>query len=182
MDPEIVFSPQYSEDIITGLKDIPSLSIVMPRDDFWEIYDGESERGTSIELLYAADPDRNEQIDGGIEPHSHNRLKRSMRLSFKAIYGETKWESDIFRNAIIGGDNAVDEFDRIVLRAGNNRAWSRNWNEDRTAFTRDEWFRQSQIAASGIGSHGTFVHLYVNGLYWGLYNPVERPDESFTSS
>jgi hypothetical protein len=82
----------------------------------------------------------------------------------------------------VGSESAKDEFDRIVLRAGNNRAWSRNWNPDRTAFTRDEWARQSQIASSGIGSHGTFVHLYINGLYWGLYNPVERPDEAFTST
>ena len=28
-------------------------------------------------------------------------------------------------------------------------------------------------------SHGRYVHLYVNGLYWGLYNPTERPDDSF---
>ncbi len=26
------------------------------------------------------------------------------------------------------------------------------------------------------------MHLYVNGLYWGLYNPCERPDASFCSS
>lgn len=182
MDPAIVESPLYSTDIIEGLMEIPSLSIVMPRADFWEMYDGEAEKKTSIELLYANDDSKNEQVDCGIEPHSHNRLKRSMRLSFKRIYGKARWESDIFRNSVVGAESAVDEFDRIVLRGGNNRAWSRNWNEDRTAFTRDEWFRQSQIAASGLGSHGTFVHLYVNGLYWGLYNPVERPDEGFTSS
>jgi hypothetical protein len=35
---------------------------------------------------------------------------------------------------------------------------------------------------SGIGSHGIFVHLYINGSYWGLYNVVERPDASFLSS
>ena len=29
--------------------------------------------------------------------------------------------------------------------------------------------------------HGHFVHLYLNGIYWGLYNIVERPDEDFTS-
>ncbi|MEM6395585.1 MAG: chitobiase/beta-hexosaminidase C-terminal domain-containing protein [Bacteroidota bacterium] len=182
MDPSIVDSPLYSEDILRGLRDIPSLSIVMPFDDFWDMYDGNAERKTSIELLYADDESKNEQADCGIEPHSHFRLKRSMRLSFKTQYGESKWESDIFRNAILGGESAVDEFDRIVLRGGNNRAWSRGWNPDRTAFTRDEWFRQSQLAASGVASRGTFVHLYVNGLYWGLYNPIERPDEGFTSS
>ena len=38
-----------------------------------------------------------------------------------------------------------------------------------------------QIAMSGVGAHGTFVHLYLNGLYWGLYNACERPDEWFAS-
>ncbi|MEM8583440.1 MAG: chitobiase/beta-hexosaminidase C-terminal domain-containing protein [Bacteroidota bacterium] len=182
MDSSIVDSPLYSADILQGLQDIPSLSIVMPFEDFWDIYDGNAEKKTSIELLYADGITENEQVDCGVEPHSHFRLKRSMRLSFKSQYGESMWESDIFRNAALGGETAVDELDRIVLRGGNNRAWSRAWNPDRTAFTRDEWYRQSQLAASGIGSRGTFVHLYVNGLYWGLYNPVERPDESFTSS
>ncbi|MHC4203724.1 MAG: CotH kinase family protein, partial [Planctomycetota bacterium] len=39
----------------------------------------------------------------------------------------------------------------------------------------------TQIAMSGVGSHGTFVHLYINGIYWGLYNPVERPDAAFAA-
>ena len=30
--------------------------------------------------------------------------------------------------------------------------------------------------------HGSFVHLYVNGMYWGVYNPTERPDASFAAS
>ncbi len=89
---------------------------------------------------------------------------------------------------------------------------------------RDSWFRHTQIALSGYGSHGTLaalggggsgayhwylvslfslcsptlfffssfslllpklenqVHLYINGVYWGLYNPVERPDENFAAS
>ena len=35
---------------------------------------------------------------------------------------------------------------------------------------------------SGVGSHGLFAHVYLNGLYWGLYNIVERPDASFASA
>ena len=41
--------------------------------------------------------------------------------------------------------------------------------------------RDSQIALSGIGAHGTYVHLYINGIYWGLYNPSERPDNEFAA-
>jgi hypothetical protein len=33
-----------------------------------------------------------------------------------------------------------------------------------------------------LGLSGTFVHLYLNGLYWGLYNPVERCNADFGSS
>ncbi len=35
---------------------------------------------------------------------------------------------------------------------------------------------------SGSGSHGAFAHLYINGLYWGLYNIIERPDASFAAA
>lgn len=31
-------------------------------------------------------------------------------------------------------------------------------------------------------TYGTYVHLYINGLYWGLYNVHERPDEKFLSA
>ena len=27
-------------------------------------------------------------------------------------------------------------------------------------------------------AHGRFMHIYLNGVYWGLYNVVERPDDS----
>jgi hypothetical protein len=71
MDPTIVNSSLYNADLIQGLKDIPSMSVVMPRNDFWDVNDGDVERKTSIELLYHYDPSENEQEDGGIEPHSH---------------------------------------------------------------------------------------------------------------
>ncbi len=32
-----------------------------------------------------------------------------------------------------------------------------------------------------IGVRGRFVHLYLNGLYWGLYEAIERPDHSFAA-
>ncbi len=32
------------------------------------------------------------------------------------------------------------------------------------------------------GVHGRYVHLYVNGLYWGVYNLRERPDDNFAAT
>jgi hypothetical protein len=31
-------------------------------------------------------------------------------------------------------------------------------------------------------ARGVFVHLYLNGLYWGLYNLTERPDAAFAAA
>ena len=83
----------------------------------------------------------------------------------------------------------VTRFDTLVLRAGVDRSFAGHPStpelpvDHRNAtYLRDEWMRASQIAMSGTGSHGTFAHLYVNGLYWGLYNIIERPDASFAAA
>ncbi len=183
MDPTIVNDSAYSADIVSGLQAIPTLSIAVDPGDIFgagNFYDNSDiEKPVSVEVLYPASPLDNHQADAGIESHSHNRLKRSLRLNFRAIYGDAHFSTDLFRNAPVSGGSAADELDVIVLRAGNNRSWARNWNPDKTAYTIDQFYRDSQIALSGYGSHGTFVHLYINGIYWGLYNPIERPDHRF---
>lgn len=182
MDPAIVNDPAYSQAIRDGLVRIPTLAISADVDDIFgnfSFYDGNDEKSVSIEIIDPTGATTNLQVNGGIEPHSHDRLKRSLRLSFKDEYGPTQWETNLLQNGPLNGDSASDGIDHIVLRAGNNRAWSRSWNPDATTFTEDQWYRDTQIALSGYGSHGTFVHLYINGLYWGLYNPVERPGEKF---
>ena len=105
-----------------------------------------------------------------------------MRLNFRSEYGDDKFDTDLFETGSMHGATAVDQIDRIILRGGNNRSWARIWNPDKTAYTIDQYYRDLQIAMSGHGSRGAFVHLYINGLYWGLYNPTERTDEWFTSA
>src|SRR5439155_5430885 len=38
-----------------------------------------------------------------------------------------------------------------------------------------------QNLAGSHGPHGRFVHLYLDGLYWGMYYLHEEPDDSFAS-
>ena len=49
-------------------------------------------------------------------------------------------------------------------------------------YVRDQHARDSQLSLSGTAAHGIFVHLYLNGIYWGVYNAVERPDRRFLAS
>jgi hypothetical protein len=190
MDPRIVKDPRYRDTIKDDLKSIPSLSLVTAEKNF-DIYAHAVERGeawerpVSIELIDPNDPDRNFQINAGIRMQGvSNRWefmpKKSFRLFFDSKYGPTKLQHPLFP------DSPVAEFETLVLRGGANRSYAgyidASVDHAKTTYAEDQWMRASQIAMSGIGSHGLYVHLYLNGLYWGLYNLVERPDASFTSA
>ncbi len=176
MDSSIVYDPAYTADLLTGLQAIPTMSIVMDKDEFWDMNDGEDKKPTSVEIIYPSEPSKNEQFECGIESHSHLRTKRSYKLN--DLLGPIS--TNLFKNGPWHNESAADEFSdtKIVLRAGNNDAWSRNWLQNST-YTRDMWYRQSQLDMHGYGGRGVFVHLYVNGIYWGLFNPTERPDGGF---
>ncbi len=48
---------------------------------------------------------------------------------------------------------------------------------------RDQWARDTLLAmGQEDAGRGTYVHLYINGLYWGMYSPAERPDDAFVSA
>ncbi|UCD50875.1 MAG: lamin tail domain-containing protein, partial [Phycisphaerales bacterium] len=191
MDPAILDDPRYRGLMEEALMSLPSMSLVLAEEDLFDsskgIYtnSGNSgvnwERPGSIELFY---PDGREgfqsncgvRIQGGWFRTPNACSKKSFRLLFKGIYGTTKLRYPLF------GDDAAEEFDTITLRGGANDGYTWSGNERYAQFTRDQFARDLQIATGHAGSHGMFVHLYVNGLYWGLYNPCERPDGSFAAS
>ncbi|MBN1673001.1 MAG: lamin tail domain-containing protein [Kiritimatiellae bacterium] len=197
MDQAVVTDPAYSGMIQDALKKIPTLSIVAKKTDIFSSYgiyyngssgnNSEWEKPASAELLYDRGHFSSDfegfQIDCGIRPHSHLAVKRSFKLMFSSVYGASKLRYPLFESAAFHADSAAERFDKVVLRAGMNRCVAAFMPEDqrKTTYTRDQWARDTQTAMSGYGSRGTFMHLYINGMYWGLYNAVERPDEAFTS-
>ena len=189
MDPEIARDPAYRERLLDGLESIPSISLVLPKEHMFGhggIYYATDGNGpthaASVEVLYADEPDASFRVDCGLESHATVAVKRSFKLKFQSEFGPGKLVTPFFRGSPLNGDSATTVIDRIVLRAGNERSFALRGYPHRTTYARDEWARDSQIAMTGAGSRGLFVHLYINGLYWGLYNAVERPDAWFTSA
>src|SRR5690606_22852156 len=105
---------------------------------------------------------------GAFRQHSLS-LKHSMRLLFKADYGATKLEYPFF------GEGATDRYDGMVLRMESNDGYAWSAAGSRAQYARDAFGSRSQAALGQVSSHGNRVHLYINGVYWGVYNPVERP-------
>ncbi|HJS07349.1 MAG TPA: lamin tail domain-containing protein, partial [Pirellulales bacterium] len=82
-----------------------------------------------------------------------------------------------------GGD-AVDQFDTLVLDSVLNYSWLHHQDgsqRENAKYIQDQFVADLQAATGGIAPHGRFVHLYLNGLYWGMYYVHERPDENFAS-
>ncbi|MCW1886299.1 lamin tail domain-containing protein [Luteolibacter flavescens] len=189
MDPTLVSDPAFRDELIEGFADIPTVSVVVKKTDMWTaageggFYRGtDLERAASVEYINPENPEETTQADCGIQGHSHDRMKRSLRLSFKAAYGDKKFDSAIFTGVPWGGEAGNREVDNIVLRAGNNHSFARSWNPTTSTCTEDEFYRATQIAMGRPGSPGRFVHLFINGVYWGLYNAVQRPDADFAAS
>jgi hypothetical protein len=190
MDPDIVDNPIYADRMIESLQSLPTMSIVTDVDDLFDassgIYSNSGgsglawERATSVELIH---PDGTKgfqvnaaiRMQGGAFRGMGLTRKHSFRLLFKGDYGPTKLDYELFEEP-----GAVEKFDTITLRAGANDSYG-GWGSN-SLYIRDEFVRETQLALGDPSSHGTFVHLYVNGLYWGLYNPLERPDAAFASS
>jgi hypothetical protein len=190
MDPEVVDDP--AETIVDDLQAIPTLSLVTATPDLFALYSNpqgrgpEWERPVSVELIYPDDTAPGFQINAGVRIHGARGReeyfpKHSFRLLFRSAYGAPRLEYPLFANSPLAS------FDTLILRGGVNRSYAGQIRKEKsgfeeTTYTRDEWLRQAQLDMSGAGAHGMFVHLYLNGLYWGLYNLVERPDAAFMAA
>ncbi len=184
------FGGKYNLTIKDDLQAVPTMSIVMNMSDLFGargIYSYPESRGLAWERPASVewiDPTGEEgwQVNAGIRIQggafrSHGLTKKhSLRLLFKEIYGPTK-----LRHAILGR-GATDRFDTLVLRANSNDGWQWDAAGSKPLYIRDSFARQTSIEMGGVDSHETFAHVYLNGIYWGLYNVVERPDASFSST
>ncbi len=187
MDPEVVDDPAYHDDLLTGLQAIPTLSIAMDPEDLWGEDEGiyihsyqrgdDWERAASIELMETDGSGFHEhcglRIHGyGWRAHS-NTKKHAFRMEFSPDYGPSKLDYPLFPDA------PIERFDSIVLRSQGSRGWQDFRDPEQSQYLRDAFARDTARDMGKVDGHGRHVHLYLNGLYWGLYQLVERPDAGF---
>jgi len=190
MDPSFITNPISSATIQNDLLSLPALSIVMRTDDMFGADNGLythagnliNEAPCSVEVINP-DGSRGCQCDAGIKMHGGGSrlrtLKHPFRLLFQGKYGSTKLDYPLFP------DSPVDKFDQIDLRSDYNNHWTHGFDAAQRArggLVRDAFFKDLQARMGAFSSHSRYVHLYINGLYWGVYNPCERPNASFAAA
>jgi hypothetical protein len=199
MDPEIVTNSAYGSQLLAALKSLPSVSVATSIDNMFGPTNGiythvaESqttyrgvawERACSVEFLPNETSEPGFQVNCGIRMQGNasrnpqKTPKHPMRLLFKSDYGPGRLEYPLYP------DSPVQSFNTLVMRADFNNSWL-HWNPDQRARgtrIRDGWVKDTWRAMGQPGSHTRYFHLYINGLYWGIYDFGERIDAEFAAS
>ncbi len=185
IDPDIInlYGAQAVKDSLASL---PAISITTDLANLFDpstgIYvnaynDGRSwERAASAELL---NPDGTPgfsvnaglRIRGGYS-RTGNNPKHSFRLYFRGEYGDGKLEYPLF------GDEGASEFDVLDLRTAQNYSWSFDGNPLNT-FVREVFGRDLQRDLGDQYTRSRYIHLYLDGVYWGIYQTQERVEEFY---
>ncbi|MBN2411903.1 chitobiase/beta-hexosaminidase C-terminal domain-containing protein [candidate division KSB1 bacterium] len=191
MDPEY---PDNNRSIENSLLSLPAVSIVVEPENLFTkdgVYtnggssdNNDWEKPCSFEFIFA-DTTEGFQIDCGIQPRSQTVFstpKRNFKLDFKSVYGPGKLNEPVFDMATILPETAPGTFNSIILRSGYMENYTgKIYNPYLNIYFRDIMVRDAQLLVSGFGTHNVFVHLYLNGLYWGIYNLTESIDADHLS-
>lgn len=191
MASDVVNSLKYKDLIDDALLSIPTISIATDLSNLFDLKTGiymnammdgiDWERPASIELIYPDDSEGFQinagiRIRGGWSRHGDNP-KHAFRLFFRKEYGKGKLEYPLF------DDEGVAEFDKIDLRTSQNYSWSYPGHlGDYNTMNRDVFSRDLQRETGQPYTRSRYYHLYINGVYWGLYQSQERAEASFAQS
>ncbi|HER08763.1 MAG TPA: T9SS type A sorting domain-containing protein [Bacteroides sp.] len=205
MDPEMMSDPAFASDVIDGLKAIPTMSLVSDIGYFFShstdpdtggiyIYTGPPldrvedglgkgwERPGSIEYFnadgsFTFQENCGIRLQGGHSRRPEKSPKHSFRLVFRNEYGPTRLRYPLF------GPDATSSFNSVILRAGFGNSWIHHTHDERqrAQYIRDIWTKDTQRAMGHPSSRSEYVHLYINGIYWGVYAPSERLDSDFAA-
>lgn len=91
--------------------------------------------------------------------------KYSFRLYFRGNYGPGRLEYPLFPGS------TLKSYNNVHVRAG--------MNDHTNPLMKDEFIRALSLDVGIAACHGTFVYLFLNGVYQGIYNPCERVDDDF---
>jgi hypothetical protein len=191
MASDVVNDSRYKSQITSALLEIPTISISSDPDKFFgattgiyvnsnKKWDDGWERDCSVELIYTNKAkgfqvNAGIKIRGGNSAHDSSNPKHGFRLFFREEYGAKKLEYPLC------GKEGASEFDCIDLRCEQNYSWSMD-GSTHNLMIKDIFCRDLQGQMGQPYAKGNKYHLYINGVYWGIYETDERPEASFAES
>ena len=136
---------------------------------FWE-------RPVSMEYINAAGTSEfgincGVRIRGGFSRSTSNP-KHAFHMYFRGSLYDGNLKYRLF------GNSGASEFDQIDMRSEENYSWGFG-NDGQNLLVREEWSRVTQGDMGQPYARTGYFHLYINGVYWGVYNFEERTEAAF---
>ena len=192
MSTTITQHPEWGPQMRDALLELPSISLVTQDGQDSIPLDQPSIRSPeevpiSIEMIF---PDGRDgfQANAGAERFGGQHTlfdgnKKNLRISFKRIYGPSRLNFNLFDDVDYGAESAVNRFDQILLRNGSHDSlFAPQYAHSRGIYFRNRYFFDRQLEAGHLSMRGKFVHVYLNGEYYGHYHLMERPTADFMAT
>ncbi|PYI89437.1 MAG: hypothetical protein DME26_01290 [Verrucomicrobia bacterium] len=149
----ITQDPRYAPRMRPALLALPSVSLVVPSEPNYDEQEG------SVEIFW---PDGTEptQANAGLAQFGgswQTFAKKSFRAKFRSRYGDSKLQAPLF-DGFDHGVLARKSFDEVEFRG---------------FYMAARFVEDSLLDMGSLNPHGRFVHLYLNGVYWGQYDTRE---------
>lgn len=162
MRTNITQDARYAPRMRPGLLALPSVCVSLTGSPSYDEVEG------SIEILWPGGG-KAVQANCGIARFGsswQSFAKQSFRAKFRPEYGARKLEAPLF-GGFDRGILAKTSFDEIDLRAGNQDMNARGF------YMAGRFVEDSMLDMGSLNPHGRFVHVYLNGAYWGQYDMRE---------
>jgi Lamin Tail Domain/Chitobiase/beta-hexosaminidase C-terminal domain/CotH kinase protein len=184
-----------------GLRELPSLSIVIPNSSMFAstgMYHSSHVKNKnfpdklcSIEMILpngttAFATTVGLGVHGNASREPQKNPKHGFGLKFKPEFGPSKLEYRLFP------ETAGEEYDDLILRAEYGTSWRHpsdvagdglgSFQRSRSSGIRDMWMKDTMLEMGGVASHSRLVHVFINGLYFGVYDLSEDASADFGES
>ena len=147
------------------------------------------ERMTMLEQIHPTDTEDEFSVACGVRirgaySRHPNYPKRGFHMIFRDEYGASRLEHPLF------GADGARSFKKIDFRCDQNNAWvngKKNGGSETDDFGITEtlinevFSRDSQRDMNQPYNRSNYYHLFLNGIYWGVYQSEERTDQNYAA-
>ena len=100
-----------------------------------------------------------------------------MMLVFNPQYN-TPWLTERFF-----GPDGPTRIKRIALRSNTRDSWLyEHYGYGTATYIADGFAKDAQLASGEPATRHRYCHVFLNGMYWGVYNPTERPESHWAET
>jgi hypothetical protein len=124
-------------------------------------------------------------ITGGSSIRQNTTRKHNLRIKFDATYGPESLVYPLFPGS------GIPQFYNFNLKNTTHDSWSSNWGQNNgyglsfntnATYSNEAFIIDTHRAMGHDGPNTRWSHVFINGIYWGPYQIIERIDDKYAEA